>query len=448
MAATGAIRKQLETSTQNGREQMEKVTEATQRVVGDCLKNAEEILKTCETWRNESDGSSAFDSITERAEEDIEAIMRLNRMIARLNEISSSGKQERIAEVFQSVIAEVAEVSKKFEMTGKELNDMKGFDDKKKEFVEMLVERNRKVANCLNHTYTSLLKQFQELSLAGDVSWSSPITTSTPKSRKPSQPPSPQVLFLLGKSFERFYFIERLMLVGKVTLGDDSKISSQPSPPRNLMEPGRREYVRGFLQDEAGNLDKVALRLMKPTGEPNDTGGTLMARVELHGQHFETTMPVFEIELSQRADDSPKVVAIVENEQTGEPKAVELSLVQTSPGPQIHGRILGFQNSSQVADTTVGSLNRSQAQMADKQFDESVDMIDVIEKALSAQLMDEPTLLTTVDLIGKIENLLSETLTKENLIDEAADTIVNHLMRTEDEPRASQPSNYRKETAR
>lgn len=350
-------------------DQFERALSSALDVIARCITSSEKLVKECENYKTAGAGASPFFlNIIKRIQDDTQAVVSLKKKFSQLNRSIKSGNLQQMREEFDRMmksvdnistekikmfsevlcVTETANVKKRFLKTEKELTEMDETqlpDEKTKNFANMLIERNKKLIRCLDY-FNILLPKLP----TGPQSQQ--FLNVMPRGPAFDQSQLAKKLYILGESLQqRLPDEKRASLIGKVLIEDESGSSQKPSRIEDTQQQVRR-LLSGFLEDSAGNLEEVRLQLTEPHGDLmnfSDTSvgvnRTLTARVEIAGKRMEKSLPVVEVELSedQPSETSAKLIAIVENRETGHQQPVEMSLVPTSPETQIHGKIVELQ---------------------------------------------------------------------------------------------------------
>lgn len=337
-------------------------------VIARCIGSNEKLVKDCEEYKAAGVSSPYLLRIIGRIQEDTQAVVNLKQKISQLNSSIKSGNLLQMRQEFEKMmrsvenistekmkmfsevlcLTETSNVKKRFLETEKELNEMDETqlpDAKTKHLAKLLIERNKKMVRCLDYFNVLLPKLLSEQDTR--------FLNIMPRSPLFNQSQSTKKLYILGESLQqRLPEGQRASLIGKVIIEDESR-SRQKSRSENSQQQEHRRLLSGFLEDDMGNLEEVRLQLIEPLGDLmnfSDTSiganRTLTAKVEINGQINEKSLPVVEVDLSedQLSEEAAKVIVIVENKETGNQQPVEMTLVQTSPGAQVHGRIVQLQH--------------------------------------------------------------------------------------------------------
>lgn len=405
MLDTGAFRKQLSStpiaSPECSLEKIGSVAQTALDIIGKCVENGEDVERFYNDSKTAGAGQSpAIQEIINRTREDTKAMIQLKSKIKQLNESVRSGNRNAIkndienmissleklsAEKIQMVsdvlcLTETSKVRKKLEATDKiyDTIDLKTLHDKTRLFVKLLRSRNQKVIVCIGEVYNTLKNLLSDKRVvlpAGE-----PIQSPMNRSQTPKK------LYILGENLQ-----QRLddqywaTLIGNVVIEDLN--NSSRSPPRLRNDQQNLEYrhtLSGFLEDDAGNMERVALELSEAVGDfmnfsddSFESPKKLTARVHLNGQDLEESFPVIEIDLRDEAvnisKEAARVIAIVQNDRTGRTEPVELALVPTSPEKRIHGKILELMsaNTEFLADISEPDFSMESPRPQGGQKDES-----------------------------------------------------------------------------
>lgn len=355
-------------------------------IIGNCIKNGEELVRLCEESQTRSaEKSPAIKDIIRRTRVDMNTMTQLKTKIAKLSESVRSGDRNEINTNLESMInsmenlsdekiklvsdmlclTETSKLKSKLEATGKKYDDIEQetlADDKTRVLVKMMRSRNEKLTVCIGEVY-NILKDL----LNGD-------RRMTPANVQPTHhSQSPKKLYIIGEHLrQRLNEPGWSDPIGSVIIEDLSNSNRHSSSP-NVQQSEHRHILSGFLEDEDGHMERVVLELSEPMGDlmdfsddSVDSQRQLTARVQLAGQSLEQSLPLVEIDLSDEAgyvsDDAAKVVAIVLNEQTGVTQPVELALVPTSTGQRIHGPILELRSPEKASKRFVGRMLRNISQ--------------------------------------------------------------------------------------
>lgn len=353
-------------------------------IVGNCVKNGEELLRLCEESQTRSaEKSPAVKDIIRRTRVDMNTMTQLKTKIAKLSESVRSGDRNEIKTNLENMISsmenlsdekiklvsdmlcltETSKLKSKLEATGKKYDDIEEetlADDKTRLLVKMMRARNEKLTVCISEVY-NILKDL----LNGDQ-------RMTPANVQPAHhSQSPKKLYIIGEHLrQRLNEPGWSEPIGSVIIEDLNNSNRQTTSPNAQQSEHYRHILSGFLEDEDGHMERVVLELSEPMGDlmdfsddSVDSQRQLTARVQLKGQSLEQSLPLVEIDLSDEAgyvsDDAAKVVAIVLNEQTGVTQPVELALVPTSTGQRVHGPILELRSPEKASKRFVCRMLRN-----------------------------------------------------------------------------------------
>lgn len=349
-------------------DQFETAMKSALNVITNCIANSEDLINLCKNYQQQEgiNMTPGLKIIVDRIIEDTKAVVNLNAKVAKIKESVKSDNFETIKNDFDGMmrgidtisneklkmfsalicLTEASHVRKRLAQSEKELNEMDPSllpDDKMKKLARVLVERNKTIMDCLDNFYALMSK------LPDAVSGQPGPTKSCSK--------LPKKLFILGENLQQKLpdLAVQTKLIGSVVIEDESGKCRSPSR-RKFDQPNDYRYLlSGFLEEDNGNLQEVRLELTEPIGDlinfSEDSSGfdrPLTARVEINGNPLEMSLPVVEIDLLDKdmSAEAARVIAIVENKETGMPQKVELSLIPTSPEKQIHGKILEIQSAS------------------------------------------------------------------------------------------------------
>jgi hypothetical protein len=366
MSSNVAGTSKLKTSTPVGTSHLtaETSTKTALEVIENCVKNGQDLLKACAKVKDDgSVKSAALKQMIDRVQEDTKAIVKLKEKFVKLHESVRDGIQESIKQDFVEIIngeiskeklqlfsdllclTETSNVKKKFQESERELKkiDKNSLpDENTKKFADMLVTRNQKIIECLEYVYKSLPKLLAVK--GGDDDRFLEVLSVSNRTKAPKK------LYILGENLTRPPQEHEFSFMGNITI-EGGAGDLQPSRFMSHVQPQYRIILSGYLEDDEGNLEEVALKLMKPVGDLmnfTEVGvHNLTAKIELDGQVIDQLLPVIEIDVfdgQKPTEEAAKVIAIVENERTGMNQEVEVALVPTSPQQTVHGRIVGLQS--------------------------------------------------------------------------------------------------------
>lgn len=363
MACSGSIPFTTSTpisSAENSTDQFDIAVQSALTVIDGCIANSQNVTKFCRDYQRQVGGriSPRLQSIIGWTLNNTKEITKLKRKIVMGKILLNSPTNQIIKREFNNMMNNLSSMStsaldvfndllclkETTEVRSRIANDVRELsaldpnlqDEKTRKFMQLLADRNKKVISCLDYFY-SLLPKIPEGMNDQQCSTAPRCSFSTIE--------SPKKLYVLGENIH-----QKLLdlggqeeLVGIVTIADEAEqrrvsISQYDSLHRHLLS--------GFLVDDNGSIEEVRLELEEPIGDLIDFSETvyrsLKAHVEMNGTPLEQPLPIVEIDVVEEFSPSKaKVIAIVENVETGRPHEVEVSLVPTTAtGKQVHGKIL------------------------------------------------------------------------------------------------------------
>lgn len=231
--------------------------------------------------------------------------------------------------------SKISKAKRNFQDFEKLVKDFKG-DDVTKDFAKMLMERNGKIINCLNKVISMLPKAHVDNLTGSDA---------TPKSRKK--------LFIFSDDLQRTIIspATQRTQIGSVNIQSDGAAAHSASVTFSNQTMTQRRSLNGFLQDEGGSTE-VVLELREPTHDSVDLidfSGSLgkhNATIALEGGQ-EENIEVYEINLMDMSINGAPMIALVENNRTGEYQEVPVEIVPTNPNNDVHGPIVSLQSPGQ-----------------------------------------------------------------------------------------------------
>lgn len=378
----GLIRKKSRISTLGSRrsaEQLETVVKTALDVISNCIKSSEYLKQLCGKLKGlKIEVTPPMKKIIDRLNDDTEAIKKLKEKIASIKEgftnknfkslkkdlkamvdnieTISMEKAQLVSEILCQ--SEASKIIKSFEKSANEATDINQHlmpDTQTKIFIETVIDRNRKIIECLELLYKLIpnyirdekenilnLPSTSKEALNNEKVPSRSKETSS-KNRIPTQ------LLILEKKLP----IDRdvtLSLIGNIEIEDGAAATNASNRTSSLSESARKEEQRrllsGYLLDDTGVIDEVVLELQEPKGDLMNfsenisaSQRNLTARGEINGRVMNQPLPVFEVDISENIQTprGAKVIAVVESE-AGRAQQVGVLLPSTTPGRSIHGR--------------------------------------------------------------------------------------------------------------
>ena len=362
-------------SPQESLEEMQEVVQSISQVIDGCIKSGQEVLKQWHQSRPERfEQSPILQQIIDRIKNDTESIVLLKECVKKLRDSLQSKEGnaikknlstmmnniDNISEAKLKMIADVicltqaSNVKQKFEATDKDLDAFEksgNLDGATKKLVHLLIEQNRKVLACLKYAYGLLptmlsgedSRKFQKISSAIQL--------------VVDQSDGPKTLFILGENLNRTFRHQPtdLELIGKVTIEEQIAGVSPKNGARSPRSPqNRRKWLNGMLQDGNGIMEDVVLELTEPMGDLIDFSGdaaglnrTLVAKIERNGKEVDRSLLVVEVDVADVFEgNSPKAIATVQDDRTGQVQDMEVQIVPTQVNETIRGTILELKSAN------------------------------------------------------------------------------------------------------
>jgi hypothetical protein len=236
---------------------------------------------------------------------------------------------ENVNQVVEALMrSKTSKAIRKFEDFENLVKNFKG-DNVTKDFVHVLIDRNQKIVRCLNHVIHLL-----------------PIPPTIDCSQGiPSSPKSKRRLFILSDDLQKTVAspnMSHMSKVGTITIQSDGAAAQTSSVTFGSQTvTHHRRFVNGILQDDVSSME-VMLELKEPASDSinfidfSSTMNRLSASLAMNGEELEN-IEVYEISITETPNN---VIAVVENERTGEHEEVSVQIVPTEPNNDCHGRIV------------------------------------------------------------------------------------------------------------
>lgn len=331
-------------------------------ILNSCIENGKDVLKFCNETPETIRSNPKISQFISKINEETNSIERLKKKISDLIETRSQDftkcKTDLISMVssmdslsvddFNYITKAVAnskisKVKRKIEENEKSVKNFQG-DDVSKNFLKILIERNQKIVNCLNHVSKLLSKtSFDD--------------TDATINRQ---------LFIYGEDLQRTMVdrSQNKQRIGSVTIqgGGEGFQSSTINTTTN------RQSFRGFLKENSGNVTEVILELKQQLGHDITTQSItnqvpkLSATLAIEGE-IEQNVEVFEVTVNDIPPEQvgPTVIAVIQNENTGNIEQVPMQMLPLTPRPDVHGQILQLQTptTEQLADISLNLVENS-----------------------------------------------------------------------------------------
>ncbi|KAL7016742.1 hypothetical protein ACKWTF_010112 [Chironomus riparius] len=329
-------------------------------VFAECIKNGTEIKNLCEKCTNATIKSHPiFKKLFDKIIEDTKAIEKLKLMIDGLQKSADGNDYNKWRSDFGNVInsletssnATIVKVShavassgtkkikKRFEETDRILSDTDLTlikDETERNFLNVLIQSNRKVVDCLKYA-ESLLPKFFKL--------------PTKKNRK---------LFIIGDDTSKsMSFSKNYEHYGEVIIKSLLPSSTGMSNSQSAVF---RDSLNGYLIDDLDKTEVMlklvaadnSMNLMEFSRMANNSEAVkLSATIQINGE-IDEGIEIVEIGVIEdyQSSKGPEAMAIVENNQTGVLDRVPIQLVPISPEKEIHGKIVEIQAMPEERDKT------------------------------------------------------------------------------------------------
>lgn len=214
--------------------------------------------------------------------------------------------------------------------------DVKG-DETVKKFALMLLEKNKKIVDCLKHA-NSLIPKFFGIKSEID---------GKKMKRK---------LFIIGDDLFKINpaLANNLQSIGLVNIQCGVQFNSKTTArTKTLVYP---KELKAYLQNENGEHLEVILKLKEQPSVPtvnliefsqdNDNESKLSATLAINGED-EESVEIVEININDNiSQKGPELIATIENDVTGGLEKVRMQLVPISPEINVHGRVVEIQSTS------------------------------------------------------------------------------------------------------
>lgn len=348
-----------------------------------CIENGSEVMKIC----NESPGILTSNPAIKQFIDNINAETNsMKAMASKIHELRLSNENqdyakwktelqaminsmesisnENVNQIMEAIArSKISKLKKKFERHEELVKDIRG-DDATKDFAKMLMSRNKKIINCLNHVSSMLPKSLAENP--------DETTRGTPK------------LFLFGIDMHRSRQIfpdnVRKERMGTVNIHGEGTSTDATSSNNTT---NSRQVLHGFIKEAGGNATEVMLELIRPFATSNDStqAPKLSATLAIEGQG-EQVVEVYEINFQdvpgEGATGGPAVMAVVQN-ATGNLERIPMQMIPLTPGREVHGQIMQIQapDEEQLADISLNLVDNSGAAGNFKVF--FLNLLDVVK---------------------------------------------------------------------
>ncbi|XP_070491020.1 uncharacterized protein [Chironomus tepperi] len=338
-------------------------------VYTECIKNGNEIKNLCEQCTNATVKSHPiFKKLVNKIVEDTKAIEKLKSRIDGLqksadendlkkwktdlgnviNSIESASNETiiKISHAFAS--SGTKEIKKKFEETDKILSDTdltQIKDEAARNFLNVLMERNRKVVECLKYAESLLPKYFK-------LPQTDIPRILLKKNRK---------LVIIGDDSSRsMSFSKNYDHLGEVII--KSLLPSRSGMSKSQSSALFKDSLNGYLIEDLDKTEVMlklieadnSINLMEFSRMANSTDQVkLSATIEINGE-IDEDVDIVEIGVIEdyQSTKGPEAIAIVENNQTGVFNKVPIQIIPVTPEKEIHGKIIEIQPTTDEKDKT------------------------------------------------------------------------------------------------
>lgn len=314
-----------------------------------CIHNGHEVKKLCDGTPETLKSNELIRQFVEKINEETKALEKMKKKIFSMMDSNTQKDYDKLKDELQNMINSMDSISnenvnqviealmrsktsktmRKFADWENLVKDFKG-DNVTKEFVNVLIDRNQKIIKCLNRVIDKL-----------------PIL-ATANCNNEALPPTPKrnrKLFILSDDLQKTIALpdrRQMSKIGTVTIHSDGSAAQATSVSFEGQTLMPRRNISGFLLDDVSGIE-VHLELREDfsssTSDLIDLSSTtskLEASLKLEGEPLEN-IEIFEISI---LDIPNEVIAVVENDQTGEREEVAVQIVAAEPNNEVHGRIV------------------------------------------------------------------------------------------------------------